>query len=116
MANRLIDRFAEIEDPRDARGVRHLLAEMMVIALCAVICGAEDWKSVAAFGRAKQGFFAERLRLPHGIPSRYTFERVFAALRPGALERCLMAWARALIQPGAGGQLAVDGKSLRGSA
>lgn len=116
MANRLIDHFAEIEDPRDARGVRHLLAEMMVIALCAVICGAEDWKSVAAFGRAKQGFFAERLRLPHGIPSRYTFERVFAALRPEALERCLMAWTRALVQPGAGEQLAVDGKSLRGSA
>ena len=116
MANRLIDYFAEIDDPRDARGVRHVLAEMMVIALCAVICGAEDWKSVAAFGQAKQGFFAERLRLPHGIPSRYTFERVFAALRPESLERCLMAWTRALVQLGAGEQLAVDGKSLRGSA
>lgn len=116
MANGLIDYFAEIEDPRDRRGVRHLLTEMMVIALAAVICGADDWNSVAAFGRAKQGFFAERLRLPHGIPSRFTFERVFAALRPEALERCLMTWTQALARQGAGEQLAVDGKSLRGSA
>ncbi len=115
MAERLVDYFAELDDPRDRRGVRHLLPEMMVIAVCAVICGADDRKGVAAFGRAKQKWFAQWLRLPHGIPSRFTFERVFAAMDREALERCFGAWFQALAEVSEGRLVAIDGKTLRGS-
>lgn len=115
MADKLVDHFAELDDPRDKRGLRHLLPDMMVIAVCAVICGADDWKSIAAFGRAKQAWFADWLNLPHGIPSRFTFERVFAAMRPEALERCFAAWFRALAEESEGRLVAIDGKTLRRS-
>ena len=115
MAERLVNHFAELEDPRDQRGLRHLLPEMMVIAVCAVICNAEDWKSVAAFGRAKQAWFETFLRLPHGIPSRSTFERVFAVLSPEALERCFADWFQTLAQANDGQLVAIDGKTLRRS-
>jgi predicted transposase YbfD/YdcC len=87
----------------------------MVIALLAVVCGADDWTSVAAFGKAKRKWFKTFLRLPDGIASHFTFERVFAALRPEALERCFAEWVAELARSSEGQLVAIDGKRLRRS-
>src|SRR5579875_1365250 len=78
----LIEHFAALEDPRVERTKLHPLVSIVVIALCAVICGAESWDEIAAFGEAKQTWLESFLDLPNGIPSHDTFNRVFAALDP----------------------------------
>ena len=72
--------FRDLEDPRSTINRRHQLLDMMVIAICAVLCGADDWEGVAEFGRAKEKWFAGFLPLPSGIPSHDTFWRVFRQL------------------------------------
>ena len=88
---------------------------MMAIALCAVLGGADDWTSIAAFGRAKRKWFKTFLELPFGIASHYTCKRVFAALRPEAMERCFNEWVSELPRSSEGQLVAIDGKTLRRS-
>jgi len=115
MATRIMEYFADLPDPRRQAGRRHFLGDILAIAICAVICGADEFSAIAEFGRAKVKWFKKSLRLPHGIPSEDTFRRVFTALKPEAFERCFMAWVKALAGSSKGGQIAIDGKSLRGS-
>ena len=84
----------QLPEPRRAN-TRHKLIDILTIALFAVICGAEDWVAVVAYGRAKQAWLKTFLELPAGIPSHDTFGRVFARLNPEAFERCFLAWIRA---------------------
>jgi len=70
--------FAELEDPRSGPAILHRLSDMVVMALCAVTCGADTWVEVEQFGQAQYTWLKGFLRLPHGIPSRGTFGRVFA--------------------------------------
>lgn len=105
----------DLPDPRDARGQRHRLDEMLTIAVCAVVCGADDCSEIADFGRAKEPWFRTFLELRHGVPSDDTFRRVLAALEPDALERCLLAWLQGWNAYRRGGHVALDGKSLRRS-
>ena len=93
----------------------HRLADLLVIALCAVICGANGWTEVALFGRCKQKWFETFLALPHGIPSHDTFGRVFSRLKPEAFEQCFLAWMSALAEGKEGRVVAIDGKSIRRS-
>lgn len=74
------EHFGDLEDERKAKGKRHELLDIIVIAVCAVICGAETWTDVEVFGQAKQWWLGQFLALPHGIPSHDTFGRVFARL------------------------------------
>ena len=80
----LLRYFAELPDPRMNRTKRHLLGDLLTIAICAVICGADGWVQVALFGQSKVKWFKTFLALPGGIPSHDTFGRVFARLDPQA--------------------------------
>lgn len=115
MAPSIMDHFSNIADPREASGRRHKLDEILTIAICAVVCGADDWTDIALFGESKYKWFQTFLELPHGIPSHDTFGRVFAALEPAALEACFLAWIKALAKGSKGRLIAIDGKTLRRS-
>jgi len=115
IANSIMTHFCDLPDPRKPLGKRHVLSDMLTIALCAVICGAEGWSHVAEFGRSKKKWFETFLELPHGIPSHDTFGRVFAALAPDAFERCFMSWTSKLAERSAGKLVSLDGKSIRRS-
>ncbi len=115
MTNSIQEHFADLPDPRRAQGKRHRLSDMIVIAVCAVICCADSWSDVVDFGRAKLKWFETFLDLPHGIPCQDTFERVFARIDPDAFERCFMNWTCALSGSSRGKLVAIDGKKIRRS-
>ena len=106
--------FADLEDPRTGNAQRHDLHEILVIALCTVLCGGEDCSDMALFGRAKEPFLRQFLRLEHGIPSHDTFSRVFRLLDPARFHACFLAFMRAFAE-GCRGVVALDGKTLRRS-
>jgi predicted transposase YbfD/YdcC len=107
--------FAELKDPRVERTRAHDLLDILVIAICAIICGANDWEAVAEFGRSKKAWFETFLALPNGIPSHDTFWRVFGALDPEQFEACFLNWMRSASELIAGQVVAFDGKMLRRS-
>lgn len=109
------EHFSEIQDPRLERSRLHKLIDILVIAICAVICGADTWEDVEAFGKAKQSWFAGFLELPNGIPSHDTFNRVFNRLDPEQFQRCFMQWISAVSELIQGQVIAIDGKLLRRS-
>jgi predicted transposase YbfD/YdcC len=93
-----------------------LLFDIIVLAICGVIGNCDDWPDIALFAQKREAWFRRFLRLPHGVPSHDTFERVFAALDPRVFERCCLAWLREVAGLIDLGQVAIDGKTLRGSA
>lgn len=107
--------FASLKDPRIERTKRHDLLEIIVIAICGIICGADSWVEIAEFGQAKATWLKQFLRLPNGIPSHDTFGRVFARLDPQAFQQCFLNWIRSLSQLTQGDIVAIDGKTLRRS-
>jgi len=111
----LFDYFEVIEDIRDGKKRRHILIEMLVIAIAAVICGADGWTEVEEFGKAKEAWFRRFLQLPHGIPSHDTFGRVFALLSPEVFEARFREWALSVREVCGEDIIAIDGKSLRRS-
>lgn len=111
----IVAHFAHLEDPRISPATRHQLLDIVAIALCAVICGADTWVEVEAFGRAKEAWLRTFLALPHGIPAHDTFGRVFAALDPEQFEQGFRSWVAAVVGLTAGAVVAVDGKTLRRS-
>jgi predicted transposase YbfD/YdcC len=107
--------FARLKDPRRAHRRLHPLQDILVIALCAVLAGAQDWQEIELFGRKRHDWLKRFLRLPNGIPSHDTFERVFDRLRPEAFQACFHVWVRALQEALDIKHVAIDGKTLRGS-
>lgn len=107
--------FASLPDPRIERTKRHQLLDIIVIALCGIICGAESWVEIVAFGKARLAWLKQVLPLPNGIPSHDTFGRVFALLDPQAFQVCFLTWVQALRERTQGEIVALDGKTLRRS-
>ncbi len=115
MKTSIWDHFGILRDPRVERTKKHKLQDILVIAICAVICGAEHWTHIETFGKIHEAWFRTFLDLPNGIPSHDTFGRVFAALDPEAFEAALRAFVGALAGSSQGKHIAIDGKTLRHS-
>jgi len=111
---RLFDACAHVHDPRSANA-RHRLFDIFVIALCAVISGAEGWEDMEEYGQAQAEWFQQFLELPHGIPSHDTFRRVLSRLKPDEQTQCFVSWTEALHESLDGEIVALDGKTLRRS-
>lgn len=111
----LIECFSEVPDPRIERCQRHKLIDIISIALCAVLTGAEGPTEMEAFGEAKQEWLQQFLELPHGIPSHDTFGRVLSLLDPKAFEHSLLKWVQANVKLKVGDIVPLDGKTLRRS-
>lgn len=111
----LSDCFTEIKDPRVDRTKKHLLKDILVISILAIIAGAEGWEDMENYGLSKQQWLSEFLALPNGIPSDDTFRRVFERINPEALCQCLTRWVQQLIPSLEGKIVPIDGKCLRGS-
>jgi len=107
--------FSELTDPRVERNREHLLEEILLIAIAAVLSGAESWNDIADYGEDKQDWLKTFLSLPSGIPSHDTFNRVFAALDPEQMEKGFMAWVSSIAKLTAGEVVAIDGKTLCGT-
>jgi predicted transposase YbfD/YdcC len=112
---RLKERFAPIAkyDPRVKRRRRHLLVDIVVIAVCGVLSGCDSFVEIERYGRQKLDFFRKFLELPHGIPSHDTFGRVFARLKPEAFQECLWGWLGSFRGSPKGDVIPIDGKTLR---
>src|SRR5207244_2171968 len=108
--------FRTLPDPRVVSRSRHLLLDIVVMAICGVIGNCDDWPDIALFAQQREAWFRRFLKLPGGVPAHDTFERVFAALDVRAFERCCLAWLREVAGLVGLGHIAIDGKTLCGSA
>ena len=107
--------FEEVEDPRVAYLVDHDLLEIIIVAICAVICGANDWVAVESWGKTKFDWLKQFLEFANGIPSHYTFRRVFARIGPEQFQASFTSWTQAVFSVSQGQVIAVDGKQMKGS-
>jgi predicted transposase YbfD/YdcC len=111
----LVQHFEGLADPRRGNAKVHIFLEILIIAILAVVCGADGWSDVELFGKNKKVWLKTFLKLPKGIPSHDTFGRVFAKIKPEEFQKRFMEWVRAVEQLTAGQVIAVDGKQLRRS-
>ena len=111
----MADHFAHMTDPRVERSQRHKLIDIITIAICAVICGADTWVDIESYGRAKLEWLKQFLELPNGIPSHDTFARVFAQLDPEQFQESFLNWIKSISNIMKGELVAIDGKTLRHS-
>jgi predicted transposase YbfD/YdcC len=109
---RLSDHFGNLPDPREPGLVEHKLLDIIIIAICAVICGADRGVEIEEFGPARYAWLQGFLELPPGIPSHDTFGRVFARLSAVALQRCFASWMQAVFPVTQGQVSAIDGTTL----
>jgi len=107
--------FGQMVDPRIERRKLHKLLDMIVIAVCAVICGADNWVDIHYFGERKKSWLKQFLALPNGIPSHDTFGRVFSRLNAEQFQACFLEWVKAVNQITGGQVVAIDGKQVRRS-
>jgi predicted transposase YbfD/YdcC len=122
----ILDHFTDLADPRREQGRIHRLDEIVFIATCAVLCGADNWVQIADYAHSKIDWLQTFLTLPGGVPSHDTFRRVFCLLDPVAFQRCFSSWIAALMarkgltplatDPPELTPIAIDGKAQRGSA
>ncbi len=111
----LVKYFEGLTDPRRGNAKAHIFLEILIIAVLAVICGADGWSDVELFGKNKKGWLKTFLKLPKGIPSHDTFGRVFAKIKPEEFQKHFIDWVQAVERLTAGQVIAVDGKKLRRS-
>ncbi len=107
--------FSRLDDPRREHGKLHQLDDILVLTICAVICGADSFVDIEAFGHAKHDFLRRFLALPNGIPSHDTIRSIFTRLDPRQFEQCFLDWVNAVFARTTGKVVAIDGKTLRRS-
>jgi thiamine kinase-like enzyme len=107
-----IEFFTGIEDPRIERCKEHQLEDILFITIAAVICGAETWNDIENYGKAKEKWLSKYLKLPNGIPSHDTFNRIFSALNPKQLEECFVNWVKSVAEITNGEIVSIDGKTI----
>lgn len=107
--------FQKLTDPRVEHNINHQLIDIIMITICAVICGADNWVEIENYGHGKKEWLETFLELPHGIPSHDTLMRVFARLKPKELQECFSDWIQAVAKITKNQVIAIDGKSLRGA-
>ena len=111
----ILECFSELTDPRLDRRKRHVLEDIVVLAICGILSGADDWVGIEAFGREKYHWFKQFLSLPNGIPSHDTFGRVFSLLSPDEFQAGFTRWIHAVAIKTQGQVVPIDGKTLRRS-
>lgn len=111
----LLRHFESLEDPRTAYLVEHPLLDILALTICAVICGAETWEEIEAYGHSKLDWLKTFLGLPNGVPSHDTISRVFALLEPSQLQACFVSWVKSIAELNLGEVILLDGKSARHS-
>ena len=111
----IADYFVDVEDPRIERTKRHQLIDVITIAICAVICGADSWVAIETYGKAKEKWLKRFLELPNGIPSHDTFARIFALINPEKFQECFLSWVKSVAKLTDGEVIAIDGKCLKHS-
>jgi len=109
------EHFEELEDPRRDHNKKHELLDIIVVALCSVICGAKSWVDIEDFGNGKIEWFSKFLELENGIASHDTFRRVFSLIDPLVFQTSLISWVSALSNSVSEDIISIDGKSLRRS-
>lgn len=107
--------FRKLRDPRRAHRRKHLLLDLVLIALCAVLCGCNTWPEIVTWAQRRHAWLKRFLALPNGIPSHDTFERVFDRIDPAAFQRCFREWIAAVCEVLKIPHIAIDGKTLRRS-
>lgn len=111
----IVEHFQTLEDPRIERTKKHLLLDILVIALCTLLAGGEGFQDMELFGKSKRVWLQTFLALPHGIPSHDTFGRVFARLNPQRFQECFLSWTQAVAQLTQGTLISLDGKTVKAS-
>jgi predicted transposase YbfD/YdcC len=111
----IVEHFRTLEDPRIERTKKHLLLDILVIALCTLLSGGDGFQDMELFGKSKRAWLQTFLALPHGIPSHDTFGRVFARLHPQRFQECFLAWTQAVAQLTQGALISLDGKTVKAS-
>lgn len=115
LLKKIEEHFSKVTDPRIDRTKEHKLIDIIAIAICAVICGAEGWVDIEDFGNGKRAWLRAFLELPNGIPSHDTFGRVFSLINPEEFQESFRSWVQSIHEFTLGQVLAFDGKQLRGS-
>ena len=116
LAHSLTTHFHALADPRKPTdNTRHKFIDILAIAICGAICGANDWVAIATFGTSKETWFRTFLELPNGIPSHDTFTTVFARIAPDHFQECFVSWVASLVTLLPEEVVAIDGKTLRRS-
>jgi len=110
-----ISYFTELTDPRVDRGKEHSMEDIIFLTIAAVICGAETWNDIENYGKSKEFWLKQYLRLPNGIPSHDTFNRFFSALDPEEFEQAFLSWIKDISELTAGDVISIDGKTICGS-
>ena len=112
--NVLADRFSDLNDPRESGKVIYPLTDILVIAVCAAIAGAESYEDIVLYGKSKKSWLTKFLDLKGGIPSHDTFRRVFGLIDAEAFETCFTSWVKSQAESGLDGEVvAIDGKTIR---
>ena len=112
---KLMESFADMPDPRVVGRTDHHLLDILVLTVCAVVCGADDWEAVEMWGEAKLDWLRQYIPLKNGIPSHDTIGRLFAAMNSTTFQACFTRWVSTICSSLVGQVVAIDGKTMRGS-